>query len=437
MCGVYVPGQSQMDQIVAVVLLVLIFGFAMWREISMGAVALVCAYFAGTLYYGLTGAEISAGFPGSMLITLLGVTYFFGIGRANGTVKSVVNSVVNAVRGRVVFIPWVFFILAALITASGALSIATYSILIPVGLAFARSHRISPLLMGLSILNGTNAGGFSPVAVYYTIVSGSLEANGIEVSATPIFIATFVVNVILNLFCFFFLDGREILTRRHHVSDSSRLPSDSVPEGAEHVMASSKWTPTQITTVVLMLIIVALAVGFDMDVGYLALTGAVILATISKDDGQKGLLEVGWGVILLIGGMVTYINMLDTAGVITSLADTVAGVGTPLVASLLMLFIAGIVSAFASTNAMFVVLVPLAAPLLLSGDINTLGFAIALCISASVVDSSPFSTAGALVIANTDEHRRDRTFRGLLIWALAMMVIAPVLSWLAFVVFQS
>ena len=66
-----------MTQVVAVVLLVLIFGIASWRNISMGAVALVAAYFAGVFYYDLTATEIAAGFPGSMFITLLAVSIVF------------------------------------------------------------------------------------------------------------------------------------------------------------------------------------------------------------------------------------------------------------------------------------------------------------------------------------------------------------------------
>jgi Na+/H+ antiporter NhaD/arsenite permease-like protein len=417
-----------MSQIVAVVLLVFIFGLATWRNISMGAVALVVAYFAGVLYFDLSAAEISDGFPGSMFITLLGVTYFFGIGRANGTVTQIVGSVVSLVHGKVVWIPWVFFLLAAAITASGAVSIATYSILIPMGLAFARSHRISPLLMGLSILNGTNAGGFSPIAVYYNIVSGVLADNGVDIAPIPLFIATFLVNALLNVFCFFLLDGRELL-RGRRPAPSTIPPSVT---GAGHA-ASTTWSGIQLVTIGLMVGIIIGGVGFGLDVGFLALTAAVILAVISPEEASKGLIEIGWGVILLIGGMVTYINMLDTAGVIDELAHSVAGIGTPLFAALLMLVIAAVVSAFASTNAMFVVLVPLAAPLLVSGEVSSLGFAIALCLSASVVDSSPFSTAGALILANTDEHRQQRTFRGLATWAFSMIGIAPLLTWAFFV----
>lgn len=110
------------------------------------------------------------------------------------------------------------------------------------------------------------------------------------------------------------------------------------------------------------------------------------------------------------------------------------GISSPLIATFVILVVAAAVSAFASTNAMFVVVVPLAAPLLTEGAVGILGLVVALCISASAVDTSPFSTGGALVVANVQEERRDATFRGLLLWGMSMIVVAPVLSWLTFVV---
>ncbi|MGH3354523.1 MAG: SLC13 family permease, partial [Nocardioidaceae bacterium] len=57
----------------------------------------------------------------------------------------------------------------------------------------------------------------------------------------------------------------------------------------------------------------------------------------------------------------------------------------------------------------------------------------AIAISATVVDSTPFSTVGALVLANTPEERREWLFRGLLIWGSAMVLTAPVVTWLVMV----
>jgi di/tricarboxylate transporter len=181
-----------------------------------------------------------------------------------------------------------------------------------------------------------------------------------------------------------------------------------------------------------MIIIGALVFGHD--VGYLAITGALILASLRPDDAQAGLQQIGWGVVLLIGGMVTYVNMLDSAGVITTIANQVAGLGSPLIAALLLLWISALVTAFASSNAMFVVLAPLSAPLLMQGDLPALGFAIALAVSVVTSDASPFSTAGALVVANAEEHRRDRVYRRLMQWAFGLIALVPVATWFLFVV---
>jgi di/tricarboxylate transporter len=213
-----------------------------------------------------------------------------------------------------------------------------------------------------------------------------------------------------------------------------RQRETAVPNASgEAIVAEPEWTPLQFLTVGTFLSVVVGALIFDLDVGFLAMSGAVLIAAFKPEDAKAGLQQIGWGVILLIGGIVTYVNMLDSTGTITDLAHDVASVGTPALAALLLLYIASIVSAFASTNAMFVILVPLAVPLLQGGEIGVLGFTIALGLAAVLVDTSPFSTAGALVVANTDEHRADRVFRGLLWWACAMMVLAPIATWAAFV----
>lgn len=415
-----------MDQILATVGLVLLFGLSFWRNLNMGAAALAFAYFLGAFYFGMDAKEIADGFPGHLVITLLGVTYIFGIGRINGTVDQIVRTLLHAIRGRVSLIPWVFFLLAAAITASGALSIATYSILVPIGMAFAQKNRIHPLLMALSVINGTNAGGFSPIAVYYTIISGTLRQFGFSVEPLPVFIWTFIGSLVVNIIAFFLFDGLKLIGRRR---DEPR------PSSATVDIEEANWSAIQITTVVVFLTVVMSALFFSLDVGFMAMAGAVFLAAFRPDHAREGLQQIGWGVILLIGGMVTYINVLDSTGTIEGLALKVASVGSPMVAALLLLYIAAIVSAFASTNAMFVVLVPLAVPLLQTGDVGVIGFAIALSLAAVVVDTSPFSTAGALVVANVDEARSDSVFRGLLWWACGMMVLAPPAVWVAFVLF--
>ena len=124
----------------------------------------------------------------------------------------------------------------------------------------------------------------------------------------------------------------------------------------------------------------------------------------------------------------------ERVGTINWLGNMVTAIGAPLLGAILICLIGAVVSAFASTTGILGALIPLAVPFLLGGEIGAVGLIIALAISSSVVDSSPFSTSGALVVANAPEARRDQVFRGLMRWGFSMVVIAPVITWMIFVV---
>src|SRR5699024_4387856 len=78
-------------ELIGTIGLVLIFGLSMWRGINMGIIALVGAFLVGTVFLDMDSSTISANFPGSLLVTLVGVTLFFGVARTNGTVENIVS----------------------------------------------------------------------------------------------------------------------------------------------------------------------------------------------------------------------------------------------------------------------------------------------------------------------------------------------------------
>ena len=180
-----------------------------------------------------------------------------------------------------------------------------------------------------------------------------------------------------------------------------------------------------------------LAVGvlfFEWDIGFTAIGLACILSLLSPNLAKSSVAKIAWPTVLLICGIVTYVSLLENIGTVEWLGEKVANIGAPLVAALVICYIGGVVSAFASTTGILGTLIPLAVPFLLAGDVGTVGMIIALCISSSVVDSSPFSTSGALVVANTPEEHRDTVFRQLMIWGGSMVALAPPVAWLIWVV---
>jgi hypothetical protein len=114
--------------------------------------------------------------------------------------------------------------------------------------------------------------------------------------------------------------------------------------------------------------------------------------------------------------------------------DSVAQLTSPLVAALLLCFVGAVISAFASSTAVLGSLIPLGVPFL-QGDNSgmAIGFIAAMAISSTIVDVSPFSTNGALVLANAKGVDRDVFFRRLMLYGTAVTLIAPVVVWLLFV----
>ena len=148
-----------------------------------------------------------------------------------------------------------------------------------------------------------------------------------------------------------------------------------------------------------MLIVVALL--FDVDVGFVALSIAAVLSLISPSVTKGAVNKVAWPTVLLICGIVMYVGLLETIGTIDWMGEQVAKIDSALLAALLICYVGGVVSAFASTTGILGALIPLAVPFLETGAVGAVGLIIALSISSSVVDSSPFSTSGALTVANT------------------------------------
>jgi di/tricarboxylate transporter len=426
------------------------------------------------------------------------VTYLFAIAKANGTVDWLVQAAIRAVRGRIGLIPWIMFLVTACLTAIGAVVPASVAIIAPIGMGFAMRYKINPLMMGLLIVNGASAGGFSPISVFGSITNGVVQKAGLPGNPTLLFLASFFVNLAISIVAFFMWGGRDLLRRRAvdtglgtftelDLAETAAIRDDGRPEPASDpateaasdsgvsmatdTVAAGKSPgsagvavqvpPTRsaaagtataapastdvaapltldrdrIMTLVGLLALAVAALFFDLNVGMVAVTVAAILTLLSPESAKNAIDHVAWPTVLLVCGIVMYVGVMQSIGTIDWLGKEVATVGAPLVAAIVICFIGGAVSAFASTTGILGALIPLAVPFLSGTDaVGAVGLITALALSSSIVDSSPFSTSGALTVANAPDDRRDYVYKGLMRWGFSMVVIIPVLTWLIFVV---
>lgn len=478
-------------ELVSILVLVVIFLIATLLPVHMGALAIAAAFVVGM--FVLEGAfdekvdELAGGFPGDLFVILAGVTFLFAIAKNNGTIDWLVHVAVKSVRGRVVYIPWIMFLVTAALTAVGAVVPAAVAIIAPVGMGFALRYRINPVLMGLMIINGATAGGFSPISIFGSITNGVVERSDLEGSPLFLFLASFVFNVILGIITFAIFGGRELIGLRD-TGDGTLVRDDGRggdPDGrddeldfrdggvaaggggtgrghglrqgpaeqtgltggggtatATRTVGTEVGEDEPVTTLdvhrALTLVgLGGLAIGalfFDLDVGFSAFVVAVLLS-LADPQGTKGAVnQIAWPTVLLVCGIVTYVSLMENIGTIDWLGEEVATIGTALVAALLICYIGAVVSAFASTTGILGALIPLAVPFLQDGQVGAIGLITALAISSSVVDSSPFSTSGSLVVANSPEDQRDFVFRRLVQWGFSMVAIAPLVTWAVLVV---
>jgi hypothetical protein len=96
-------------------------------------------------------------------------------------------------------------------------------------------------------------------------------------------------------------------------------------------------------------------------------------------------------------------------------------------------YISGGVSAFASSVAVLGATIPLAVPFLLQGHVQAVGVVAAIAVSTTIVDVSPFSTNGALVMANAKGVDSDRFYRQMLLYSGLVVAVGPLLAWLVLV----
>ncbi len=409
-----------MTHLILVGTLALVFLVATLRPVNMGLLALAAAFLVGTLLTGIPAKEILAGFPGDLVVVLIGVTFLFAIAERNGAIEWVVGGLSRMLGHRAVAMPWVIFIASAVLTSFGALGPAAVAIMAPVALRFAVQHRISPLMMGLMTIHGAQAGAFSPTSVYGGITNGVIEKGGIAPEPLMLFSASLLFNLAVAILIFLAFGGLRLLR------EAPEIPHAPEP-------ASPEFGRERLLTLLTLGAMAIAAVVFRVDIGVASMVAAALLA-IAAPRSQKGAVDrVAWSTVLLIAGVVTYVALLQRAGTVSAAGDLIAGIGSPLIAVLLLCYLGGVVSAFASSTALLGIIVPLAVPFLDQGGVSAIGAVAAIAISTTIVDTSPFSTNGALVVANAPELDRERLVRQLLAYSALITLLGPLVAWAVFV----
>ncbi|RBP65491.1 Na+/H+ antiporter NhaD/arsenite permease-like protein [Brevibacterium sanguinis] len=453
-----------LEQILALGVFIALFAVGAIRGVHIGVLMLVGAAGTGLLLTDMTVDDIVAEFPLSIMVLLAGVTYFFAIAQENGTVDRIIDWALEKVGSSALLLPAVFFLITAGIASMGAPLAGL--VMMPVGMQVARKYGVDYALMGLAICFAIGAGGFAPTSLYGIVTYSTAHDAGIGLS--PFLLFGIAVGVYLvMLVVAYLMYGRSLFSRRGSTQragslaeagaggtvtaggsgarisrgsasatqaafgeddeDEALFDSSSTSASAE----SAPFTGVQVLTVILMIaligsVVVLAALGQEPDIGLLCFLFGAVLALVDPKTGKAALPKIDWSTVLLVGGIITFVGVLQTMGAVDLLGEGAKAIGSPLISAFVLCVVGGLVSAFASTTGILAALVPLALPLIAAGGVPGWALIAALGVCSAVVDVSPFSTLGATVVATAPGDEKSRLTAILVKFGMSMVVIGPV-----------
>ncbi|MDQ1617700.1 MAG: hypothetical protein QOE19_269 [Actinomycetota bacterium] len=465
-----------MTTAIAFTVLVVAFLWGSFTAVNAGLIAVVAAFVIGSLLADLSIDTVIAQFPADLFFILAGATLLFAIVRLTGTIDLLAHWAERAVGGRRGLVPVLMFLLTAVLASAGAFTPAAVAIVAPVALNLGARFGINRLAMGLVIVSGANAGAFSPVNPF-GIVSNKILRDADADGSLQLYLNSFIFNAVLAVLGF--LVVQTLLGRRAARAESprsSRTGADEGTEGGTDALAAAvpgtgtgtsvadpgdvppadartatavasrpvpddgldasapvTLTPMRALTLAGLVALIVLTLVFEVDVGVAALAISLVLLAV-RPGLQKGAIDsMPWSAILLVTGIVTYVGVLVEIGAIKALEDAIAGFGSGSLATLVTSYLVATVSAFASTTGTLAAISPAVVPLAADPALSAVGVVSAISIASSVVDISPMSTTGALLMANAEGNQERAFFRALLIWAILMIAVVPVVAWAVFV----
>lgn len=407
---------------IAIGALVLAVGLSFTTTVNVGVVAMAMAWIIGVYLGGMSTAEVIAGFPTPLFVTLAGVTLLFSIAQSNGTLSRITSRAVVLCRGQVGLLPFMFFGLGLGIATIGPGGTPTSALLAGPAMALAGRAGVSPFLMAVMVGNGALAGTLSPFSPTGIVAAGVMERAGLGGVEWWTYTYNALAHAVVAFGGFALFGGLRLFRSRH-------LTVGVVAHDKEP-MERSHW----ITVVGIAGFVVSVA-GLGTHVGMTGFAMSALLILLGTVDQKEAIQKMPWGVILMVTGVTVLVGILEATEGMALLTSGIARISTPASLAPIVAFGAGLISVYSSTSG---VVLPAFLPMVPDlaqgvGNLDPLPIAWSVNIGASLVDMSSLSTVGALFLAAAPEGTDTRAlFNKLLVWGLSMSVVAAMICWLLF-----
>ncbi len=405
--------------VISLLVLAVVVAIGFIKKINLGFFALGAAFVLGTVG-GMKASQITAGFSSSMFVTLVGVTFMFGMASQNGTLELFSKKVVALVGKHTVLIPILMFVLSAFISAIGPGHIAAGILMTTFAMYLAFEMDINPMATSLYAKLGANAGCASTLSITGILAAQLSNPMGYSGFGLHLFLSTLLSGFVFTLIVY-------ILYKGYAVKADNPLKWSEIP----------KFNREQKITVAVIVVVVVCCIGFKLDTGLFAFLAASVLILTGCADEKKAIKGIPWGTLVFICGVGALVNVINKLGGIKLVSDYLSTLMTTNTAVPIMSATSGILSWVSSTTGVVMpALLPIADNVARTFGVSYIELMSGIIATSFAAAISPLSTGGAIIMSSysaskeTTTEEMNNMFKTLFLLSVANVLINVLMSWL-------
>ena len=405
--------------IISLLVLAVVVAIGFIKKINLGFFALGAAFVLGTVG-GMKASQITAGFSSSMFVTLVGVTFMFGMASQNGTLELFSKKVVALVGKKTVLIPILMFVLSAFISAIGPGHIAAGILMTTFAMYLAFAMDINPMATSLYAKLGANAGCASTLSITGILAAQLSNPLGYSGFGLHLFLSTLFSGFVFTLVIY-------ILYKGYAVKADNPLKWSDIPA----------FNKQQRITIAVIIVVVVCCIGFKLDTGLFAFLAASVLILTGCADEKKAIKGIPWGTLVFICGVGALVNVINKLGGIKLVSDYLSSLMNANTAVPIMSATSGILSWVSSTTGVVMpALLPIAHNVSQTFGVSYVELMSAIIATSFAAAISPLSTGGAIIMSSysaskeTTTEEMNKMFTTLFLLSVANVLINVLMSWL-------
>ncbi|MDL2301640.1 C4-dicarboxylate ABC transporter [Lachnospiraceae bacterium OttesenSCG-928-D06] len=405
--------------VISLLMLAVVVAIGFIKKVNIGFLSIGVAFLLG-ISGGMTPKQISAGFSSSMFVTLVGVTFLFGMASQNGTLDLFSKKVVALVGKRTYLIPILMFMLSAFISAIGPGHIAAGILMTTFAVYLAFELDINPMATALYAKLGANAGCASTLSLTGILAENLSEPLGYTGFGLHLFLATLLSGFVFTVVIY-------IIYKGYLVKAENPLKLSEIP----------KFNKKQLITMGSIVVMVVCCIGLKLDTGLFAFVAAAVLILLDCADEKKAIKGIPWGTLVMICGVGVLVNVIDTMGGITLVSDFLGSFMSAKTAAPIMSATSGILSWVSSTTGVVMpTMYPIAAEICekFGSGVQYVELISAITATSFAAAISPLSTGGAIIMSSysaakeTSTAEMNRMFKTLFLLSVTNVLVNVVLS---------